>query len=367
MIDVYTYNELKKVTNNGVIRESICIRGERIKSLEGVTVIFGDLGIACPTKAVRDKTTVFESFGDLTNVHGCLWIAAEAGNNISSLGNIESVDGDVNLGHSAITDIGRLKKVGGNFYAGNVDLQRIDGLRFVGGNMRIPSYLRGEPFNGLVVKGKTVYVHKRKYNEMYSLPELIFANGLTVRMDSSWLTSYGKEKEADIIERFWYLVDDYRSQHGEEFYQDNEGGATLYMKCRDLFRAAENDIRVRNGIKKVGEGWVSETELYNTIKRRFQDTIVVQHGKPEWLGKQHLDVWLPEFNIGIEYQGKQHYFPVAFFGGESAFNDTVKRDRRKKELCEKNGCKLIEVNEGMDFNTVVEEILCSVAATKLCG
>ena len=58
------------------------------------------------------------------------------------------------------------------------------------------------------------------------------------------------------------------------------------------------------------------TELYYKIKETFPNEKVVHHGKPSWLGQQHLDIYFPYKNIAIEYQGLQHQEPVEFFGGK---------------------------------------------------
>lgn len=60
----------------------------------------------------------------------------------------------------------------------------------------------------------------------------------------------------------------------------------------------------------------------------------------------HLDIYLPKLNVAIEYQGAQHYEPIEFFGGQEAFERTIERDKRKKELCEKHKCILIYVDKG---------------------
>lgn len=61
----------------------------------------------------------------------------------------------------------------------------------------------------------------------------------------------------------------------------------------------------------------------------------------EWLGKQTLDFYLPQYNIAIECQGIQHFEPIEHFGGEDALFETMQRDEKKLHLCEKNGLKLI--------------------------
>lgn len=125
----------------------------------------------------------------------------------------------------------------------------------------------------------------------------------------------------------------------------------------ELMRDAENTIREEHGIPRVGEGWVAETQLYYHIKRAFPEVDVVQHGRPVWLGRQHLDVFLPELRIGIEYQGVQHDRPIAYFGGQAAFEANQKRDRIKKAKCARHGVKVIYVRAGYDLAAVVKEIV----------
>lgn len=61
----------------------------------------------------------------------------------------------------------------------------------------------------------------------------------------------------------------------------------------------------------------------------------------EWLGKQSLDFFLPNYNIAIECQGIQHFEPVDYFGSEKAFNRLIECDNKKYELCKNNGIKIL--------------------------
>jgi hypothetical protein len=124
----------------------------------------------------------------------------------------------------------------------------------------------------------------------------------------------------------------------------------------ELGEQAENEIREKNGIPRKGEGWVSETELYNILKNHFVDYKIEQHARPRWLKPQHLDIFFPDNNVAVEYQGKQHSEPVEFFGGDDAFKETVKRDKKKKTLCKKNKCELIYVLPDYDIDTVIKSI-----------
>ena len=64
----------------------------------------------------------------------------------------------------------------------------------------------------------------------------------------------------------------------------------------------------------------------------------------DWLkyrNKMFLDFYLPDYNVGIECQGKQHFEPISMFGGEEFYNKTIKRDRKKYDLCAEHGINVL--------------------------
>ena len=91
-------------------------------------------------------------------------------------------------------------------------------------------------------------------------------------------------------------------------------------------------------------GNVSEPKLFDFIKNSLSNEIVISQGKPLWLrgktGTQSFDVYLPDYNIAIEYQGRQHFKAIDFWGGQKGFEKTKERDARKKLLCDQNNTKL---------------------------
>lgn len=123
-----------------------------------------------------------------------------------------------------------------------------------------------------------------------------------------------------------------------------------------LSREAENTVREEMNIPKVGEGWISETELYYKLKNYFSNIEVIHHARPKWIGHQHLDIFIPAFKIAIEYQGLQHYKPIEYFGGEQAYQAQLKRDSRKKRKCKANGVRLIYAQTAYTFDELIKEI-----------
>jgi len=130
----------------------------------------------------------------------------------------------------------------------------------------------------------------------------------------------------------------------------------IFNQCRLILKQAEDLYRESTGMPKIGEGWISETELYYRIANTFNKHEVIHHGSPAWLGRQHLDIYFPKLNIGIEYQGAQHYVAVDFFGGQEALEKTIERDKAKRKKCKENDCYLIIVDEGYDFEVVKGQI-----------
>jgi hypothetical protein len=191
-------------------------------------------------------------------------------------------------------------------------------------------------------------------------------------VSSSSLTNYGLNNLEEIKEKFHAriinidseLIENFRNhvriwKKFDEIFFDKNTIQEL-SKITSFFereiRESENDLRLSKGLPKIGEGWISETELYYNIKNKFSDYKVIHHGKPTWLGKQHLDIYIEDFNIGVEYQGKQHSTSIEYFGGETSFKKQILLDEKKKKLCLENSCNLIEVFPGYKLDDVFNEI-----------
>jgi hypothetical protein len=134
----------------------------------------------------------------------------------------------------------------------------------------------------------------------------------------------------------------------------------LVMYVRQFLRECENEVRADRGMPRIGEGWMRETQLYWEVNRLFPDLKVIHHGRPSWLGRQHLDIYIPEAQVAVEYQGKQHYEAVKFFGGEDALKKREELDRRKQQKCEDNGVALIIVDASYDWEQLSKQLVDSV-------
>lgn len=114
-------------------------------------------------------------------------------------------------------------------------------------------------------------------------------------------------------------------------------------QARRINRYLENQVRDRLGVKRMGEMWANETRLFKLIEASFPECTVTHHYRADFLENLELDVFIDGINVGVEYQGIQHYEPVDFFGGKDGFHKTKLRDERKKRLCKEHGVGLVYV------------------------
>ena len=134
---------------------------------------------------------------------------------------------------------------------------------------------------------------------------------------------------------------------------------------RDGLRANWRLARTKIRTKLTAEGvikpkWKHELSLFHTVRRLYPDTLYQY--RPDWLGRQSLDLYIPSLRTAIEYQGIQHYLPVEFFGGEEALSQRRDLDRVKKELCTANSVQLIEWPYSVDpTDKNVRKMLCEGA------
>lgn len=134
---------------------------------------------------------------------------------------------------------------------------------------------------------------------------------------------------------------------------------------KDGLRANWRLARTKIRTKLTAEGvikpkWKHELSLFHAVRGLYPDTLYQY--RPDWLGRQSLDLYIPSLSTAIEYQGVQHYLPVEFFGGEEALSQRRDLDRVKKELCEANSVRLIEWPYSVDpTDKNVRKMLCEGA------
>lgn len=95
----------------------------------------------------------------------------------------------------------------------------------------------------------------------------------------------------------------------------------------------------------MGQGCpICKQSHYERNMRKFlKDNNIefISQYKPKWLSPMSLDFYLPEYNVGIEVQGEQHFKEVKYWGGASTLEKVKTRDAKKMELCKENNINLL--------------------------
>lgn len=126
----------------------------------------------------------------------------------------------------------------------------------------------------------------------------------------------------------------------------------------EIFQNVLNNVYLsteRNNYIKPINKWTSEELVYSCVKKICKRNKIIYQHRPFFLvspkgGQMSYDVFITGLNIAIEYQGKQHFEPVEYFGGQQAFESTKARDELKKKLSMEHGIKLIYVNYWEDIS-----------------
>lgn len=97
-----------------------------------------------------------------------------------------------------------------------------------------------------------------------------------------------------------------------------------------------------------------QAEVGNLLDRTFPQYRIRENYRPDWLissnlTRLELDFYIEELKIGFEIQGEQHYKFIGFFyKTQEEFEKRKLYDLEKKNLCEGNKVKLIEIYSMMD-------------------
>ena len=155
------------------------------------------------------------------------------------------------------------------------------------------------------------------------------------------------------------LNDDKKRSTTEEFIEKARkihGGKYDYSKVK--YTGAFNNVEIicpkhgsfyqtpTNHLRGKGcphcQNSISENEISKFLNEH--NISYIPQKQFDWLKikqKLSLDFYLPDYNIAIECQGLQHFKSIDAFGGNKAFEDILYRDKIKKELCDKNGIRIL--------------------------
>lgn len=163
-------------------------------------------------------------------------------------------------------------------------------------------------------------------------------------------TNYEFIEKANTIHNFKYDYDfvDYRNNYSK-----------IQIKCKKhgIFTQTPSNHLSGKGCELCN---VPKNENLISLFLESKNIIYTQQHKFDdcrYFRRLPFDFYLPELNICIEFQGKQHYEPIEFFGGSAGFIKQKKRDVIKKKYCKYKGINLLIIKYNDNILTNLSKYL----------
>jgi very-short-patch-repair endonuclease len=138
----------------------------------------------------------------------------------------------------------------------------------------------------------------------------------------------------------------------------------LIDSCKNSWLATPHNV-LDNGsgcpsCKNKNEKFILKFLNENGISIKYQEDI--RNLNNNCTKRCHVDFYLPDHNIIIEYNGKQHYEPVRFNSmsqvqAQINFNNQQNRDNYIRLFCQSNNIKLIEIDGRIYQNKILADYI----------
>lgn len=141
-----------------------------------------------------------------------------------------------------------------------------------------------------------------------------------------------------------------------------------HKKCNTIFSLAPYAFIYRANKKYCPICYYNKSKG-EIIITRFLEMNNIEYQKEFSFPKStyRFDFYLPQINTCIEFDGKQHFESVDYFGGEQGFLDTQRKDKEKNLYCLKNNIKLFRISylEMDNLNQILYEIFKEKSSTTI--
>ena len=176
-----------------------------------------------------------------------------------------------------------------------------------------------------------------KHGEFWQTPNIHLRGGGCKKCSTIKVHDLQKSTTEQYIERA-------REVHGNKYdyskieYKGNKTKVCIICPIHgEFWQNASSHLQGR------GCSLCNKSHLEKYVKNILEENNInyIQEKSFSWLDKKRLDFYLPEYNIAIECQGKQHFKKMIFFDKGDPFHNRIKRDKMKKQLCNEHGIRIL--------------------------
>ena len=158
-----------------------------------------------------------------------------------------------------------------------------------------------------------------------------------------------KQEVYDLVGNEYVFLDTYVNNHTKL--------KVKHKTCGNVYEVTPTHflIGTRCPFCNVPKGELILNKLLDTLNLNYE----TQQTFDDLIDKSYLsyDFYIPDQNILIEYQGKQHYQAIDHFGGEAKFKIQQKHDQMKLDYAKEHGYNLIAVPYTEDTLSKIKKYL----------
>jgi very-short-patch-repair endonuclease len=144
-----------------------------------------------------------------------------------------------------------------------------------------------------------------------------------------------------------YSLVEYKNAHSKIKIICKKHGVFEQSASHHLRGAGCSNCKISKGEIKIKE-WLDGKNIKYIQQYKFIDC--------KDINPLPFDFYLPEYNMCIEYDGRQHYEIIEIWGGEDGFIDTKKKDNIKNIYCKNNKIKLLRIKYSENVENKLKEI-----------
>lgn len=224
--------------------------------------------------------------------------------------------------------------------------------------------------NQFIIKSKEIHGDKydyslSKYNTSYDKIKIICKeHGIFEQKSNGHLNGKGcpfcnggvKLSKAVFIKKSKHIHKD-KYDYSLVNYVNSHTKIKIICKEHGVFNQLPYQHLNNNGCPKCKES-KGEKDIRNILEK---NNIIFESEKRFGNCKDKLplpfDFYLPNQNTLIEYDGKQHFEPINFFGGNKSLILQQKRDKIKNIYCKENNINLIRIKYDDNINEKIKQML----------
>lgn len=153
-------------------------------------------------------------------------------------------------------------------------------------------------------------------------------------------------------------IHDDRYDYSKTNYINNRTNVEIICPLHGIFHQLPKHHLNGSGCSKCSNKSKGEKVIKKILKEKnINFEIQKTFNGCSYKSKLQFDFYLPDYNLCIEYDGIQHFKQIDWFGGESGYKETKKRDNIKNNFCKDKQMPLLRIPYNKDIEDILNEYL----------